>query len=232
MKLLSTLAPTVAPAFLIVAAALLAPRGTPAQTTAALQTPQALAAAAQEAGSAKTWAYALTMDGYIIPNATSYASPTVTADRDWLHLEARYNSEDLRTGSLWLGYNFSAGKKLVLNVTPMLGGVFGRTTGIAPGCEASLTYKQFALSISNEYVFDTSHESGSFYYSWPQATYSPLEWLHVGVVAERTKAFHTKLGTQRGVFGGVSYKRVHFTTNVFNFGFTKPTLVLEVGYSR
>jgi len=25
----------------------------------------------------------------------------------WLHLEARYNDEDLRTGSLWVGYNFA-----------------------------------------------------------------------------------------------------------------------------
>ena len=45
-----------------------------------------------------------------------------------------------RTGSVWVGYNFSAGKKLVLNVTPMIGGVFGRTTGVGPGCELSLSY--------------------------------------------------------------------------------------------
>jgi hypothetical protein len=47
----------------------------------------------------------------------------------WLHLEARYNYENLRTGSVWVGYNFSAGKKLVLDVAPVLGGVFGRTHG-------------------------------------------------------------------------------------------------------
>jgi hypothetical protein len=76
-----------------------------------------------------------------------------------------------------VGYNFSAGKKLVLDITPILGGVFGRTTGIAPGCEASLTYRKVELSISNEYVFDTGNSSGSFYYSWPQVTYSPADWL-------------------------------------------------------
>ena len=48
------------------------------------------------------------------------------------------------TGSLWAGYNFAVGKRLVLDVTPMIGGVFGRTTGIAPGCEASLSYKRFS----------------------------------------------------------------------------------------
>jgi hypothetical protein len=46
-------------------------------------------------------------------------SPDFSADRGRLHLESRYNNEALETGSLWAGYNFNAGKKLVLNVTPV-----------------------------------------------------------------------------------------------------------------
>jgi hypothetical protein len=178
------------------------------------------------------WAYNLTLDGYITPsNETSFASPIVTADRHWLHLEARYNDEELHTASLWAGYNFSAGKKLVLNVTPMLGGVFGHTTGIAPGCEASLTYKKkVRLSISNEYVFATD-KSASFYYSWPELTYSPVDWFRVGVVAQHTKVFHNSLDVQRGFLVGVSHKQVEFTTYVFNAGWTDPTVVLELGVS-
>ncbi len=177
------------------------------------------------------WGLNLTVDGYIIPNDQSYVDPVFTANRNWLHLEARYNYENLHTGSLWAGYNFSAGKKLVLDVTPMIGGVFGRTTGIAPGCEASLTYKKVQLSISNEYVFDTTHKSGNFYYAWPELTYSPLSWFRVGLVAERIKAFHTSLDVQRGFLVGVSHKKWEFTTYVFNPGFTDPTVVLEVGAS-
>jgi hypothetical protein len=175
------------------------------------------------------WAFNLTIDGYLIPNETSYANPTFTATRHWLHLEARYNYENLNTGSLWAGYNFSAGKKLVLNVTPMIGGVFGRTTGIAPGCEASLTYKKVEVSISNEYVFDTTNKSGNFYYSWPQLTYSPVDWFRVGAVAQRTKLFHTSLDVQRGFLVGVSHKQAEFTTYVFNAGWSDPTVVLELG---
>jgi hypothetical protein len=177
------------------------------------------------------WAYNLTVDGYIIPDDQSYVDPVFSANRNWLHLEARYNYENLHTGSLWVGYNFAVGKKLVLDVTPMIGGVFGRTNGIAPGCEASLTYKKVELSISNEYVFDTSHKSGNFYYSWPQVTYSPTDWLRVGAVAQRTKAFNTSLDTQRGFLVGVSHKQWEFTTYVFNPETGKPTVVLEVGVS-
>lgn len=190
--------------------------GAPAKPTDAAQSP---------------WAYNLTVDGYIVPHDQSYVNPVFTADRSWLHLEARYNYENLRTGSLWAGYNFSAGNKLVLNLTPMIGGVFGTTTGIAPGCEASLTYQKVQLSISNEYVFDTTHKSGDFYYAWPELTYSPLNWFRVGLVAQHTKAFHTSLNVQRGFLVGVSHKKWELTTYIFNAGFTDPTAVLEAGFS-
>jgi hypothetical protein len=177
------------------------------------------------------WAYSLTTDGYIVPEGESYVSPVLTADRQWLHLEARYNYENQNTGSLWVGYNFSAGKTLQLALTPMIGGVFGRTTGIAPGCEVSLTYKKLQFSSSSEYVVDTSHISGSFFYSWPELTYSLLDWLKVGLVAQRTKAYHTSLDTQRGFLVGVSHKKLEFTTYVFNPDLSNPTTVLELGVS-
>lgn len=185
---------------------------------------------AEAAAATEPWAFNLTVDGYIVPNEQGYASPVLTADHGWLHLEARYDYENLRTGSLWLGYNFTAGKTLVLTLTPMVGGVFGRTTGIAPGCEASLTYKKLSLSVSNEYVFDTDSKRGNFYYAWPELTYSVLDWLKVGLVAQHTKAFETPLMVDRGFLVGVSHNKAEFTTYVFNAGFTEPTVVLEVGY--
>jgi hypothetical protein len=176
------------------------------------------------------WEFSAIIDGFIIPDQQSYANPDFTADRGWLHLEGRYNSEDFRTGSAWFGYNFAAGKKLVLNVTPMIGGVFGRTNGVAPGCEASLTYKKLEVSISNEYVFATG-KSTSFYYTWPQITYSPVDWLQVGLVAQRTRTYQTSLDTQRGFLVGVAHKNVEVTSYIFNVGRTDPSVVLELGFS-
>ena len=177
------------------------------------------------------WTFSITVDGYIPPDQDGYVNPFVTADHGWLHLEARYNYEDLRTGSIWLGYNFSAGKKVVLNLTPMIGGVFGRTTGIAPGCELSLTYKRVTLLIPNEYVFDTTGSNGSFYYSTPELTYSPANWLRVGLAAQHTKALQTKFDFQRGFLVGFSHKHVDFTTYVYNLGFGDPTYDLEISWS-
>jgi hypothetical protein len=180
--------------------------------------------------SKNTWAFTLITDGYIIPDEDGFANPNFTADHGWLHLEARYNSEDLRTGSAWIGYNFTAGKKLILNVTPIIGGVFGRTNGVAPGCEASLTYKKVQASISNEFVFATD-KSGSFYYNWPQVTYSPVNWLQLGFVAQRTRTYKTSLDTQPGFLVGLSHKNMEVTSYVFDLGLAAPTVVLELGFS-
>jgi hypothetical protein len=177
------------------------------------------------------WAFSLTTSGYIVPDGDSYVSPDFSADRGWLHLEARYNNEALKTGSLWAGYNFSAGKKLVLNATPMVGGVFGNLNGFAPGGTLTLTYKRLQLYSSAEYVFSVQNRGSNFFYIWDQVTYSPLHWLQLGVVSQRTRVYQTGLDVQRGVLAGVTYKKVNFTTNVFNFGWTTPTEVLAMGFT-
>jgi len=132
---------------------------------------------------------------------------------------------------LWIGYNFNVGRNLVLEATPMIGAVVGKTVGIAPGYNVSLTYNRLSLSSSGEFVFDARHRSESFFYSWPQLAYSVTDWMRLGLAAQRTKAYQTELDIQRGVFIGLSYKKVEFTGYVFNFGWTEPTVVLEAAFS-
>lgn len=176
------------------------------------------------------WSYFFNITGYIVPDDRSYASPTFSADRGHLHFGARYNYEDQETGSLWVGYNFSTGDKLVFDFTPMVGGVFGNTTGVAPGYLASLGWRKIELSTEGEYVFDAGDRAGNFFYTWSELTYSPKEWFRAGLVAQRTKAYHTDLDIQRGVLVGFSHKRVEFTTYVFNAGWTDSTVVLSFGF--
>jgi hypothetical protein len=176
------------------------------------------------------WSFTASAYGYIVPESRDYINPNFTADHDWLHLEARYNYEALETGSAWVGYNFSVGEELIFEITPMLGGVFGDLTGIAPGYNASLGYKRFLLSSQGEFFFDTG-ESDHFFYTWSEFTYSPWEWLRAGLVMQRTKAYQTDLDIQRGFLVGVSFKRIELTTYVFNLGWTDPTIVIGIGYS-
>jgi hypothetical protein len=111
------------------------------------------------------WEFSFTSSGYIVPGGQSYVNPVLTANRCWPHLEARYNSEAFNTGSLWVGYNFSKGKKLVLTFTPMVSGVFGNLNGFAPGHVITLTDKRVQLHSQGEYVFDAQNRGGSVFSS-------------------------------------------------------------------
>src|SRR6266513_4980172 len=155
----------------------LAQEMTNAPVSTAKDTAPALSKEAEE----KAWSFSASVSTYILPNDQEYVQPTLTADRGWLHLETRYNDENLETGSAWVGYNFSGGKKLEWEVTPMLGGVFGNTSGIAPGYEFSLAYWKFDLSSEGEYVFDVGTSEGCFFYSWSELSISPVDWFRFGL---------------------------------------------------
>jgi hypothetical protein len=177
------------------------------------------------------WSFSASATTYFVPDDREYVQPTFSADRGWLHLEARSNYENLNTGSAWIGYNFSGGKKLEWEFTPMLGGVFGDTTGIAPGYKLSLTYWKFEFSSEGEWVFDTRQSDGSFFYNWSELSVSPVEWFRFGLVGQRTRAYQTDVDIQRGLLVGFSYKKTDFTTYVFNLDRGKPTWVLSVALS-
>jgi hypothetical protein len=202
-----------------------------AQPTSTLPaTPTNTAPVVAEETAGRAWSFSASAYTYIVPDSREYVQPTFTADRDWLHLEARYNYEDLETGSAWVGYNFSGGDKLTFEITPMLGGVFGNTTGIAPGYKGSLNWWKLELFSEGEYVFDTGDSSESFFYTWSELTLAPADWFRFGLVAQRTKLYQTDFDIQRGFLVGFSFKRVDLTTYVFNSA-DKPTFVFAVGVS-
>jgi hypothetical protein len=184
-----------------------------------------------ESEAEKAWSFSASVYTYIVPDSDTYAQPTVTADRGWLHLEARYNYEDLETGSVWVGYNFAGGEKLSWEITPMLGGVFGNTTGIAPGYKGSVSWWQLELYSEGEYVFDPGDSSESFFYNWSELTIAPWDWLRFGLVTQRTRVYDTDRDIQRGLLVGFSFKKVDLTTYVFNPDDSEPMVVVGVSVS-
>jgi hypothetical protein len=184
--------------------------------TAAQDPPPATRSPTAVEDEAVGWSFSFSAYTYFVPEDGNYAQPTVTADRDWLHLEARYNYEDRDTGSLWMGYNFSGGDGIEWEITPMLGGVFGETSGIAPGYKGYLSWKTLEAYSEGEYVFDVDDSSGSFFYNWSELTLAPADWLRVGLVAQRTRVYETDLDVQRGLLVGFSYKKVGVTAHLFN----------------
>lgn len=181
------------------------------------------------AAAANDWTFDASAYTYFVPDANDFISPVVKADRGALHVEARYNYEGFRTGSVWLGYNVSTGEKLVLDFTVMVGAVMGDTAGVAPGYRFTLGYGKLELSSESEYVFDSRNSDDSFFYTWSELSFAPAEWIRAGVVVQRTRLYGEDRDIQRGVLVGFSYKKAWATAYLFNPDVDKPSFVFALG---
>ena len=188
-------------------------------------------ATADTAETDAAWTFSASAYVYFVPDDHSYVQPSLTADRSVLHLEARYNYEDLRTASLWVGYNLAGGDELAWSLTPMFASVFGRSNGVAPGCRGSLSYGVLELYSEGEYLFDFGDPAASFFFNWSELTVAPLTWLHLGLVTQRTRAYATTRALQRGLLGGVSFGMANLTAYVLNPDDSRPIVIVAVGLS-
>lgn len=169
------------------------------------------------AETAKAWDFGVTLTLISGPDSTDL-QPTVTADGDHLHLEARYNYEAHETTSLWVGYNLSAGGEggLTLNFTPMLGAVMGESNGIAPGYELTINWWKLELYTAGEYIISTESKSDNFFYSWSQLTIAPADWLYAGVAFQRTRLYDSSREVDIGPIVGVTYKDLNISAYALN----------------
>lgn len=177
------------------------------------------------------WSFSAAVNTYLLPDEGNYAQSAFAVDRGWFHLEGRYNYEGVAAGSVWTGYNFTGERTVAWEITPMVGGVFGSTKGVAPGYTGSLSWWRLDLYSEGEYVFDTVHSSDSFFYNWSELAILPVEWCRVGIVSQRTRVYKTERDIQRGLFVGVGYGNLEATTYVFNPDDGEPTVVMAVGLS-
>jgi hypothetical protein len=177
------------------------------------------------------WSFNLSAYTYFVPHDHNYVQPSFLADRDWLHLEARYNYEAFDTGSAWVGYNFAGGEELAWEITPMLGGVFGATAGIAPGYRGSLSWWQLELYSEGEFVFDMGDSHDSFFYNWSELTLAPLDWFRFGLVAQHTSTYESDRNTQLGVLVRFTIRDLDLAAYVLNPDESKPIVVLSASLS-
>ena len=98
----------------------------------------------------------------------------------------------------------------------MLGGVTGRSDGIAPGLEMDFGYKNFSFYSESEYLFEFSSQENHFFYVWSELGYSPLRNFTAGMSVQKTKAYKTGFDIQRGIFVAYKAKFLEWKGYVFN----------------
>ena len=170
-----------------------------------------------DTASVSGWHHLIEANFYFLKDNFMF-TPIYAVDKNWLHLEARYNYEDKNTFSAWFGYNFSGGRKFQYTITPMLGGLAGSIYGMAPGIEMDFRFCRFEFSSQSEYVFNFNDRKNYFFYNWTDITYSPLDWLWFGFSYQRNRLYQTSLDFQYGRILGGGYRWFGLTTYVYNIG--------------
>jgi hypothetical protein len=190
------------------------------------------AAASAPPSTAPAWTFGVSGAAYLLPDDEDFVQPTLEADHGRLHLEARYNYEDRGSTSFFAGATFElGGDRVKLALTPLLGGLAGRTDGIVPALEADLTAGPFEAYGEAEYVFDLGDSASSYFYMWSELSLWPTEWLRAGLVTQRTRVYQTERDIQRGALLGFSWKNVDGTVYVFNPGSDDHFTVVSLGVS-
>ena len=67
-----------------------------------------------------------------------------------------------------------------------------------------------------EYVRDLDVRDDSFTYAWSELGVSPLAWLRVGIVGQRSRVHESERDIQRGGFAQLTSGRLTLGAYVFN----------------
>jgi hypothetical protein len=71
--------------------------------------------------------------------------------------------------------------------------------------------------------------SDSYNYAWSELGYRPFEWLRIGAVGQRTRAYGGNRETQRGPFVQASFGPVTIGGFWFNPGSSEQVFVASLG---
>jgi len=176
-----------------------------------------------------SWEFAATGYHTSVRNGDDYASAIVAADRGPLHLEGRISYEAVGARSAFVGWTFSGGEAISWEVTPIVGGAWGTVRAFVPGIEASVASGRFDFYVEGEYVRDHGDHTANYLYAWSELGVRPLEWLRVGLVGQRTRAYGGERDFQRGPFVQASWRRVTVGGFWFNPGSSEQVFVLSIG---
>lgn len=168
---------------------------------------------------------------YFVPEASDYLQPTLRAERGFLHLETRYSYEDLMTGSAWAGLKVTGGEEVWWELVSMLGVVFGRTNGVAPGYEGAIGWWKLELYSEGEFVLDFDPAAEAFFFDWSELTAAPVDWFRVGLLTQRTRVFSSGRALERGLLAGLTWEPATLTLHVLNPDDARPIFIVSLGAS-
>lgn len=104
-----------------------------------------------------------------------------------LYAEFRYNYEEAKTASVFLGKTFeSSGKKNEYTWTPMIGFSAGIFKGASLALNAEIGWKRCYISSQMQYSHSFTDREQHFYFNWSEAGYEFSERIFTGIAMQYT----------------------------------------------
>ncbi len=168
---------------------------------------------------------------YMQQNSGSVAVPMIwyQTKHGW-YSALRYNYEDVKTVSLFLGKNFSGTSgNSSITATPMAGILWGATKGTAAAVKFGIETNSFYFASEPQYVFSFNGAQQNFFYNWSEAGIAALPFLYTGIALQHTKVPALKHQWEAGAVAGFLFKNIELPVYLFNaFGKNK---YLVVGFN-
>ena len=183
------------------------------------------------AGAQTPWTGGVAVANSFFPDEVDVVQPTAYADRGPLHLEVRYNYEDIEATSVFAGWNIEFGSKVKFTLTPIAGFVAGSIDGGIVGVKADLTWRWFEAYTEGEFVMPGDGEK-NYLYSWSEFSVWATDWMRAGAAIQRTRTFRRFRSTrdiEPGVLIGVAGSRIEGTFYYFNPGSDEQYFVASIG---
>lgn len=160
-----------------------------------------------------SWTAEVDLSLWLPPDASNFLLLQASADRGPLHLELRYNYEELETGSAWIGWTVEGGGSVSFFVTPMVGVLAGESRGVAPGLELGAGVGPVDVYGEAEWVIEAGDDAENFVYLWTELGVRPIAPLRLGLAAQRTRVVDTPREVARGPFASVELGRATVTAS-------------------
>lgn len=134
-----------------------------------------------------------------------------------LYTEMRYNYEEQKTASVYMGKNFTGEKgKLEYSVIPMVGLVFGKYNGASVAANIDIGRKKMFLSMQTQYTVNRDDAMNNFFFNWSELGYQPLKWFYAGLSTQITKPWKSRFEPEYGLMAGFIIKKITIPLYVFS----------------
>jgi hypothetical protein len=133
-----------------------------------------------------------------------------------MYTEMRYNYEELKTASLYVGRVFNTSGAIESSFTPAAGIVVGRYTGASVALNTELSYRNIFFNSQAQYTVSAERTADNFYFNWSDLYYMSLPWLFTGLSMQQTGLCNTAMKTETGVLMGFSKGKWRVPLYLFN----------------